>query len=101
MMKKVTQLVFFKLKEESMLESWKEMSKHITEAMSKNVKGFISRESGIDGDGKVYCILRWESKAQMEASQEAFAEGEFEEEKKKFEALVDMKTMKQSLVKLF
>ena len=100
-MKKVTQLVSFKLKEESMLDSWKEMSKHITTAMNQGAAGLISRESGMDGEGNVYCILQWETKEQMKASQEAFQSGDFEEEKKKFEALVDMSTMKQSLVELF
>ena len=100
-MKNVIQLVSFRLKEESMQEAWKEMSKHITEAMSQDTPGFISRESGVDEEGNIYCILRWESKEQMLASREAFEKGDFEEEKKNFEALVDMQTMKQSLVEVF
>ena len=97
----VMQLVSFRLKEESMLEAWKEMSLQITLAMRQNASGFISRDSGIDDRGNVYCILRWENKEKMEASRSAFAKGDFEEEKRKFEALVDMQTMRQYEVELF
>jgi hypothetical protein len=100
-MKNVLQIVTFKLKEENMLDTWKEMSAGITAAMKQNAKGFIYRESGIDEKGNVYCILKWETVELMMASREAFERGDFEEEKKKFEALVDMSTMKQELLEMF
>ncbi len=100
-MKNVLQIVSFKLKEEKMLDAWKEMSAGITAAMKQNSKGLIFRESGIDQSGNVYCILKWETKELMLASREAFERGDFEEEKKKFEALVDMSTMKQDLLEVF
>ncbi len=100
-MNEVMQLVSFRLKEDDMLEAWKEMSAEITIAMRKNAAGFISRDSGMDDKGNIYCILRWESREKMEASRKAFAEGDFAEEKRKFEALVDMQTMRQYEVELF
>ncbi len=49
----------FKL-HDGQLESWKEPSKNIDTDIAK-AEGFISRDSGIDADSRVYCIVKWES----------------------------------------
>lgn len=45
---------------EGQLENWKKLSKEIDADISK-AKGFISRDSGIDADNRVYCLVKWES----------------------------------------
>ena len=47
---------------EGQLENWKELSKNIDTDIAK-AEGFISRDSGIDADNRIYCIVKWESKA--------------------------------------
>ena len=46
----------FKLHDEQ-LENWKELSKKIDTDIAK-VEGFISRDSGIDSDSRVYCLVK-------------------------------------------
>ena len=41
---------------EGQLDNWKEFSKEIDEGISK-AEGFISRDSGINEDKRVYCVV--------------------------------------------
>ena len=59
-----------RLRDESLLEDWKVISTKITEDLI-GVDGFISRDSVRAEDGLIYCILKWESKAQQEKFMEA------------------------------
>ena len=59
-------LVSFELNDKDLLSDWKVLSKEIDDDIS-GVQGFISRDSGIDEQGYVYCLLKWESRAYQEA----------------------------------
>jgi hypothetical protein len=54
-------LVSFELNDKGLLDDWKILSKEIDDDIS-GVKGFVSRDSGIDEQGYVYCLLKWQSK---------------------------------------
>jgi hypothetical protein len=54
-----------RLNDESLLDDWKVISDNIT-ADLKGRDGFISRDVVRADDGLIYCILKWESKAQQE-----------------------------------
>jgi len=41
------------------LENWKKLSKEINNDLT-NVEGFISRDSGVDENNRVYCLVKWE-----------------------------------------
>lgn len=59
-------LVSFELNNKGLLSDWKILSKEIDDDIS-SVKGFISRDSGIDEQGYVYCLLKWQSRTYQEA----------------------------------
>ena len=58
-------LVSFELNDKGLLDDWKILSKEIDDDIS-GVKGFVSRDSGIDEQGYVYCLLKWQSKTYRE-----------------------------------
>ncbi len=58
-------LVSFELNDKGLLDDWKILSKEIDEDLS-GVKGFVSRDSGIDEQGYVHCLLKWQSKTYQE-----------------------------------
>lgn len=70
-MSKIMVMATLRLHNEALLEAWKELSSKIT-ADLQGVKGFISRDSVRSEDGLIYCILKWESRADQEAFMEAF-----------------------------
>lgn len=59
-------LVSFELNDRGLLNDWKIFSKEIDDNLS-GVKGFVSRDSGIDEQGYVYCLTKWQSRAYQEA----------------------------------
>jgi len=54
-----------RLKNDNEIEAWKVMSTKINKDL-EGQDGFISRDSVRKEDGLIYCILKWESKAQQE-----------------------------------
>ena len=54
-----------RLNNESLLGEWKAISQKIDKDL-EGQDGFISRDSVRKDDGFIYCILKWESKAQQE-----------------------------------
>lgn len=59
-------LMSFELNDKGLLDDWKVLSKEIDEDVS-GVKGFVSRDSGIDEQGDMYCLLKWQSRTYHEA----------------------------------
>ena len=87
---------------EGQLENWKSLSQEIDEDLSRSAEGFISRESGIDADGRVYCLVKWESKAHSEAfMNRLMAMDEWEEMLKQFSSILNMETEQRQEVELF
>ena len=84
-------IVSFEL-HEGQLENWKKLSKEIDTGIAK-AEGFISRDSGIDKDNKVYCLVKWENKANQEAfMKELETSGDAEEVMKRFGSIANMAT---------
>ncbi len=83
------------------LDNWKKLSKDIDEDISK-AEGFISRDSGIDSDGRVYCLVKWESKAHQEAfMNELMAREEWDEMMNYFASIANMDTDQRQEIQLF
>ncbi|MCK5917715.1 MAG: antibiotic biosynthesis monooxygenase [Cocleimonas sp.] len=90
----------FKL-HDGQLENWKELSKNIDTDIAK-AEGFISRDSGIDADSRVYCIVKWESKANQEAFMKQLMAGEGANEMiKHFGSIANMETEIRNEVEIF
>ncbi|BBB24264.1 hypothetical protein CVFO_1145 [Isorropodon fossajaponicum endosymbiont JTNG4] len=54
-------IMSFELNNQDLMNDWKTLSKEIDEDIAK-ADGFISRDSGVDEDGRVYCLVKWQSK---------------------------------------
>ncbi|MDQ7009890.1 MAG: hypothetical protein Q9M94_06365 [Candidatus Gracilibacteria bacterium] len=90
-MKEIITLVEFKLNEGIDISEWKEMSSKANGIVG-GIKGFQFRYSGVDNDGTVYCILKWDSAEDSSKFDDVLATKP--EIGKEFERLCDMKTMK-------
>ena len=85
-----------------LLEEWKVISADINEDLKNNARGFISRESGIDADGLVYCILEWESREASEKFRKGLSSRpDFMEKMEDFSRVVNMESMTKKIVDLF
>ena len=83
------------------LENWKELSKTIDADIAK-AEGFVSRDSGIDADSRIYCIVKWESKAHQEAFMKNFmSQDGAEEMMKHFGSIANMETETRQEVEIF
>jgi len=92
--------VSFKLND-GKLEDWKVLSKQIDEDIAK-AKGFISRDSGIDEDQTVYCLVKWQSKADQEIFlAELMAREDAPTMMAHFASIVNMETMSNTGIQLF
>ncbi len=100
-MKNVIQLVSLELNDKSMVGDWKIMSDHITEELTNNADGFIYRDSAIGEDGKVYCILKWESQEKVDAFEKILQSDEFKENMVEFAKIANVETMKTETLKVF
>ena len=70
-MKEIYQIAKFKLNSLELKDEWKKMSKEIGEDMA-GTTGLIFRDSTIDEEGNVQCILKWESEEAQKQSEEEF-----------------------------
>jgi len=85
-----------------LLEDWKRISADITADLKANATGFISRESGVDEDGLIYCILQWKSREDSEAFMQSLPlRSDFIEKMADFSRVVNMGTMSKKTVDLF
>ena len=83
------------------LDNWKKLSKEIDEDISK-AEGFISRDSGIDNENKVRCLIKWESKEKQENfMKQLMARDNWEDMISHFGSVVNMKTEKLQELKIF
>ncbi len=83
------------------LDNWKTLSKEISKDMTK-ADGFISRDSGIDENGLVYCLVKWQSKTHQEAFMKALeARDTWEQTMAHFSSIANMETMKPKNLALF
>jgi len=83
------------------LDDWKKLSEEINNDLS-NVEGFISRDSGIDENNRVYCLVKWESKAHQKKFRKQLESREnWNEMMNYFGSIVDVKTEKRNAVDLF
>ena len=90
----------FKL-HDGQLENWKVLSKDIDTDIAK-AEGFISRDSGIDADKRVYCIVKWENKAHQEAfMKQLMAKEGADEMMKQFGSIANMETEIRHEVAIF
>ena len=98
-MSEIIQFISLELKDKSSAEAWKNMSDKINESLKK-ADGFIYRDSATGEDGKVYCILKWESQEKVDAFQKLMQADEFKNEMNEFSEIVDMQTMKSETLKV-
>ena len=86
---------------EGQLENWKELSKSIDTDIAK-AEGFISRDSGIDPDSRVYCIVKWESKTHQETFMKNLMSQEGSDEMMKhFGSIANMETEIRQEIDIF
>ena len=85
-----------------LLEDWKRISADITADLETNAAGFVSRESGVDENGLVHCILQWKSHEDSEAFMQSLPmRPDFMEKMSDFSRVVNMKTMSKKIIDLF
>ena len=90
-MENVYILVKFVLNEGIKIEEWKKLSDRINSDL-KGVDGFNFRDSAIDENGNVYCIVKWDSIEQQKSFRK--------ELDKKFEENPEMKKIMWRIVKM-
>ncbi len=83
------------------LDNWKKLSKEIDADISK-ADGFISRDSGIDGENRVYCLVKWKSKDhQEEFMKKLMARDDWENMMNYFGSIANMETDKRQEIEVF
>ena len=90
------------LNDPTLLEDWKDISAEISNDLKENAKGFISRVSGVDEEGTIYCILEWENRESSEAFMQTLpTRPDFMEKMANFSRVVDIQSMQKKTVDLF
>jgi hypothetical protein len=83
------------------LENWKNLSKEIDIHMAK-VEGFISRDSGIDKNNQVYCLVKWQNKSyQKEAIKRLELRDDYNEIMAHFNSIANMQTNQRQEIEIF
>jgi len=91
-----------KLNTPELLEAWRCISADITADLKANAKGFVSRESGIDEEGTIYCVLQWNSREESEAFMQSLPmRPDFMEKMAEFTRVVNLETMSKKIIDLF
>ncbi len=94
-------LVSFELNDKNLLIDWKVLSKEIDDNIL-GVKGFISRDSGIDEQGYVYCLVKWQSRADQEAFKKQFeSKDDWSKTMEDFGRIANMETIMFKNIALF
>ena len=94
----IIQLINFELINSNLKEEWKKMSNQISAGL-EGEDGFIYRDSAIDENGKVYCILKWESKEKAEASQKRMQK-KYRNAMESFAKIANMNTMSSKILQV-
>ena len=83
------------------LENWKKLSSEIDKDIAK-ADGFISRDSGIDGNNRVYCLVKWKSKGHQEAfMQELTSRDDWDSMMEYFGSIANMETDQRQEIEIF
>lgn len=98
-MQSIILLISLELNDNISFDEWKKMSDGITQGL-QGVDGFMYRDSGIGEDGKVYCIVKWESVEKQDAFNKILESDSFKTEMAEFAKLVKMDTMKTEVLKV-
>jgi heme-degrading monooxygenase HmoA len=98
-MSKIIQIISFELNNQNLMEDWKKMSTGIAASL-QNAPGFISRDSAVGKDKKVYCVLKWESMESQEAVKKMLESPEMEGKMKEFGRIANMKTMTEEFLEV-
>ncbi len=101
-MSKIMVIATLTLNDESFLADWKVISEKIN-ADLQGQDGFISRDSVRAEDGLIYCILKWESKAQQEKFMEILAQRDDEESlalMQEFGRVVNVESIKKEFLEV-
>ncbi len=86
---------------ENQLDNWVKLSAEIDQDIAK-ADGFISRDSGIDEDNRVYCLVKWESRAQQEAFMaELTSREDWDEMMGYFGTIANLETNRRQEIELF
>jgi argonaute-like protein implicated in RNA metabolism and viral defense len=96
-MKNIILLISLELNNENLAEDWKKMSDGISDSL-KNIDGFIYRDSASGEDGKIYCIVKWESAEKQAAFNKILESDAFKNEMIEFAKIVNMETMKSEVL---
>ena len=84
-----------------LLADWKAISDEINEDLKANAQGFIDRDSSVDENGLVYCVLKWESQADSEAFMQGLsARPDFMVKMAEFSRVVKMETMTKKILEI-
>lgn len=94
-------IMSFNLNDENLTGDWQILSKEIDADIAK-ADGFISRDSGIDEQGRVYCLVKWQSKSHQEAFRKVLeASEEWPQMMQRFSAIVNMETVTDQMIEVF
>ncbi|WP_428087623.1 hypothetical protein [Candidatus Thioglobus sp.] len=91
----------FELNDENLMNDWKALSKEIDEDISK-AEGFISRDSGVDEAGRVYCLVKWQNKTHQENFMQALeSKPEWPKMMQHFSSIANMDTAVNQAIDIF
>ncbi|AYQ57347.1 hypothetical protein BTHERMOSOX_176 [Bathymodiolus thermophilus thioautotrophic gill symbiont] len=94
-------IMSFELNEKDLIDDWTALSKEIDEDIAK-ADGFISRDSGIDEHGRVYCLVKWQSKAHQETFKKLLeARQEWPQMMQHFSSIVNIETSTNQAIEIF
>lgn len=96
-MQNIIALISLELKDQNLTGEWKKMSDGITHSL-QGVDGFISRDSAVGEDGKVYCIIKWESLEKQQAFRKILESEAFKNEMVEFAKIVNLGNMKSEIL---
>ncbi|SFV89531.1 hypothetical protein MNB_SUP05-SYMBIONT-7-268 [hydrothermal vent metagenome] len=78
-----------------------QLSEEIDKDIAK-AEGFISRDSGVDEDGRVYCLVKWQSKKHQENFRKALeVREEYSEMMQRFGSIANMETATNQIIGTF
>lgn len=94
-------IMSFELNDKNLVNDWQALSKEIDKDISK-ADGFISRDSGIDENGRVYCLVKWQSKAHQENFKKLLeSRKEWPQMMQHFASIANMETSTNQTIKIF
>lgn len=100
-MNKYFVILSFDLNDKNLIDDWVILSKEIDEDISK-AKGFIARDSGVDEHGRVYCLVKWQSKTHQENFRKQLeAKDEWPQMMQRFNSIANMKTSTNKTIEIF